>query len=296
MLKHNKLSIRGPAQKAARVLTNSANRSGAAGRSVLAAGRTAAATWRRATLGLVFPGACVSCEAEMGGDSSPSNDVPLCANCLDEMEFFDDATCRQCGAPLPKVGQGADKMAKDAARNPGCYRCRGRKYWFQETIAAGLYLGRLRELLLRMKRAEGNALSLAVGQLVWRQRGEQLAALEADVVVPIPLHWRRRLVHRTNSAALLAEVFARRLKRPLAERLLRRRRHTASQFSLTPPQRWDNVRRAFGVRGGHHLNEAHVMLVDDILTTGATCSEAARALRNAGAARVTVVVAARAVH
>jgi predicted amidophosphoribosyltransferase len=64
---------------------------------------------------------------------------------------------------------------------------------------------------------------------------------------------------------------------------------------LTPPQRWENVRRAFSVRGGYHLKEAHVLLVDDILTTGATCSEAARTLRKAGASRVTVVVAARAI-
>jgi ComF family protein len=178
----------------------------------------------------------------------------------------------------------------------GCARCRGRKLWFDETIAAGLYSGRLRELLLRMKRVEGDDLSLAIGQLVWQQCGQRLGAALPDVVVPVPLHWRRRLAHRTNSAAILGEVLAGCLRRPLAGRLLRRLRHTKPQASVTPTQRWENVRHAFSVRRAYHLNEAHVLLVDDILTTGATCSEAARALRKAGAARVTVVVAARAIH
>jgi predicted amidophosphoribosyltransferase len=167
--------------------------------------------------------------------------------------------------------------------------------WFDETIAAGLYAGRLRELLLRMKEAEGDPLSLAVGQLLWKQREQPLRAVGAHLVSPIPLHWRRRLAHRTNSAALLAEVLASQLRVPLVTRLLRRRRNTVRQFDLTPPQRWENVRQAFAVRGGYRLSEAHVLLVDDILTTGATCSEAARALRNAGANRVTVVVVARAI-
>jgi predicted amidophosphoribosyltransferase len=104
------------------------------------------------------------------------------------------------------------------------------------------------------------------------------------------------LAHRTNSAAILSEVLSRKLEVPFAERLLRRRKHTQPQSSVTPSQRWDNVRHAFSVRNGYHLNQAHVLLVDDILTTGATCSEAARALRKAGAARITVVVVARAIH
>jgi len=81
---------------------------------------------------------------------------------------------------------------------------------------------------------------------------------------------------------------------PHAESLLRRTRSTLRQFDLTPPKRWENVRKAFAVRAGYHLRDAHVLLVDDILTTGATRSEAARVLQAAGATRVTVAVVARA--
>jgi ComF family protein len=261
-----------------------------------ATGIAAAGKMRLATLELIFPAACASCQAELTSDSPSNSSFALCSVCLDEIDLFDGPTCDRCGAPVPHLGSSTDRSATHMSKTAGCSRCRGRKMWFDETIAAGLYSNRLRELLLRMKRAEGEAISLAVGQLVWRQCGERLAEAAIDVVVPIPLHWRRRLAHRTNSAAILAEVLSRRLQLPMAERLLRRRKHTEPQFSLTPPQRWKNVRHAFSIRGGHHLNQAHVLLVDDILTTGATCSDAARALRKAGAARVTVVVAARAIH
>jgi ComF family protein len=276
-------------------LRASARRSSSAALHGVVNGLTAAGKMRRATLDLVFPVACASCDAEFI-DEPPDPNLPICSACLDEIELIDGPICRQCGAPVPHTGRSQDKPALQVAQSDSCARCRGRKLWFDETIAAGLYSSRLRDLLLRMKQVEGDGLSLAIGHLVWQQCAERLGAAKADVVVPVPLHWRRRLAHRTNSAAILGEVLARRLQLPLAERLLRRLRHTQPQASVTPTQRWENVRRAFSARRGYHLNEAHVLLVDDILTTGATGSEAARALRQAGARKITVVVAARAIH
>ncbi len=249
--------------------------------------RSAVAMWRGAALELVFPGVCAHCNAELSPGGAEAGEVPFCEACYDELDLLGAGVCRRCGGPLPRLSK--------SAQRGGCYRCRDHKLWFDATIAAGMYAGLLRELVLRMKHAEGDALSLAMGELLWRQCGERLGAVEADVVAPIPLHWRRRMEHRTNSAAVLAEVLARRLGIPLAEGLLRRRRHTPRQSELTPPQRWKNVRGAFSVRAGYHLRKARVLVVDDILTTGATCSEAARALRAAGAERVTAAVAARAI-
>jgi ComF family protein len=201
------------------------------------------------------------------------------------MDLIAEPKCVRCAAPLPAY----------TSRRDGCFRCDGRKLWFDETVALGMYEGRLRDLILRMKRSDGDSLSLAMGRLLVEKHGARLAEVKADVVVPIPQHWRRRVVHRTNSAAVLAEVIARQIRLPLAERLLRRSRHTARQAELTPPERWKNVRRAFARRTGYHLSAAHVLLVDDVLTTGATCNDAARALRRAGAERVTVAVVARAI-
>jgi len=256
--------------------------------------RTATGHCWRGLADVVFPPNCVGCDAELGGETTTASEVWLCEACFERLEFFSDPVCERCGAPVPFARPSKNGDLKRAAKPAGCYRCRGWKLWFEKTIALGHYGGRLRELLLRMKQAEGDAISLAIGRLIWRRCGEQLVALEADVVVPIPLHWQRRIVHRTNSAAVLAEVLSSQLHLPRADGLLKRTRSTLRQFDLNPPKRWENVRRAFAVRAGYHLRETHVLLVDDILTTGATCSEAARVLHTAGAARVTVVVAARA--
>jgi ComF family protein len=250
------------------------------------------AKFGQATLNLLFPRTCAACHADLDGQGSPHGDSPFCHNCRDEIELLAGPACKRCGSPLPAAGQ----LNADASRwRGGCFQCGRHKLWFDRCVAAGLYAGRLRELVLLMKRAEGDPVSLAVGELVWQHCRNELENMEPDVVVPVPLHWRRRWSHRTNSAAVLGEVLSRRMRRPLAVDLLRRRRYTARQAELTPPQRWDNVRRAFSVRASYHLHRAHVLVVDDILTTGATCSEAARTLRRAGADRVTVVVAARAV-
>jgi ComF family protein len=243
---------------------------------------------RRGTLNLLYPPACVSCGEELIADET-ANRVPFCAACWESLELFDGPTCTRCCAPLPAAGSLVTR------RGGGCFRCAGRKLWFDRTIAAGHYAGQLRDLVLRMKHTQGQALSLAMGRLIVALCREQLEALQADMVVPVPMHWRRRLARGTNSAAVLAEALAPQIRAPLAARLLRRLRNTPPQSSLTPPQRWENVRRVFAVRRGYHLANAHVVLVDDILTTGATCSEAARCLRKAGVGRVTVVVVARAV-
>jgi ComF family protein len=210
------------------------------------------------------------------------------------MDIFAEPMCVRCGAPLPVAVSRDGAMVAVAGNQASCPLCRGHKMWFDETIALGNYDGKLRDAILRMKQAKGDSVSLAMGHLLAQTRGRRLAEIGVDVVAPIPLHWRRRLAHRTNSAAVLAEVLAGRVGAPLAERLLRRLRSTERQFDLTPPQRWKNVRGAFRMRGGYHLRGAHVLLVDDVLTTGATCSEAAKALKTAGASRVTVAVVARA--
>jgi ComF family protein len=145
-----------------------------------------------------------------------------------------------------------------------------------------------------MKRAEHNHVSLAMGHFLWNRFGPQLLEAAIDLLIPVPMHWRRRMAHGTNSAMLLAEALARPLRVPVNTRMLRRRRNTQPQFSLSTRERRENVRGAFVIRGTFPKAKPHVLLVDDIMTSGATANEAARMLRRAGARRITVIVAARA--
>jgi ComF family protein len=164
---------------------------------------------------------------------------------------------------------------------------------FDGAVTLGGYEGRLRELVLRMKARREEPLALAIGRWMWRQLGDRLAEMHADVIVPVPMFWARRLLRGVNSPEILSETLSGPLRLPV-RRVLARTRNTLPQFSLPPSERFPNVRGAFRVRGGYDLSGARVLLVDDVLTTGATCSEAARALRAGGAEAVVVAVAARA--
>ena len=179
-----------------------------------------------------------------------------------------------------------------------CAHCRDAKWRFDGVIAAGEYADELRRLVLEAKRPAGEAIAAGLGRAAWLVGADRLTDLRPDAVVPIPMHWRRRLMRQTNSPELIAGVLARQLRgrgvrAPLAGRLLARHRPTRPQARVARSQRLPNVRRAFSVRRGYRLTGATVLLVDDILTTGATASEAAAELKRAGAGRVVLVVAAK---
>ena len=179
------------------------------------------------------------------------------------------------------------------AQDGRCPRCRGRRYAFESVRALGIYRGPLRDVVLRMKRPQHETLTLAVGRLV----AEKLAgdADAADLIVPVPMHWSRRFSRGINQAELLAGSIAKNLKLRIHTNLLRCRRKTKKQGTLGPAARSRNLRGAFRIAFGQNISGARILLVDDVMTTGATVGEAARAFRRAGAAGIQVAVVARGV-
>jgi ComF family protein len=175
-----------------------------------------------------------------------------------------------------------------------CAACHGVRLRFDSVVVLGDYRGQLREEVLRMKQPGQEPLSLAMGELLFAERQPQLADIRADVVAPVPMHWTRRMMRGTNSPELVAAALSRRLRIPLLKGALARRRNTRQQGSLPRGQRAANIRGAFVLSAGYDLSGASVLLVDDVMTTGATCSEAAATLLRGGAARVAVAVIARA--
>jgi len=175
-----------------------------------------------------------------------------------------------------------------------CGWCRAARLQFDRVVVLGAYRGELREAVLRMKHPGSEPLSAAMGRVYNNYRGDLVASLRPDVIVPIPMHWSRRLARGTNSPDILADCLARYLRVPLAAGLLSRCRNTLPQNNLSPTKRFRNVRGAFQLGASYLLGNVRVLLVDDILTTGATCSEAARLLKQAGASMVGVAVLARA--
>ncbi|MBU4272838.1 MAG: hypothetical protein KKA28_13340 [Planctomycetes bacterium] len=145
-----------------------------------------------------------------------------------------------------------------------------------------------------MKRPSHDPLSLALGQLLWERRRDHLSEIRADVIVPVPMYWRRRLQRGKNNPETLAGCLARALGVSMLRGVLVRQLNTKPQAGLSPASRFRNVRGAFRVRRPDGIRDARILLIDDVLTTGATCSEAAKTLKRAGAAMVAVAVVARA--
>ena len=199
---------------------------------------------RHAFVNLAFPAACVGCHAQIADDEREAAETLVCADCLEQLELFTGPTCRRCGARAP---------ASPAARDE-CGRCSGVKLWFDEAIALGEYTGAMRQWLLRMKHRQGDLLSLAAGRLIWQHHQDRLAAAKPDVIVPVPMHWRRRWSHGTNSAAVIAEVLADRLRAPQATKLLQPLPSYASpiQFAALRTQSKRAAARS-RIRLGYHL-------------------------------------------
>ncbi|HKI34523.1 MAG TPA: ComF family protein [Gemmataceae bacterium] len=229
-------------------------------------------------LHLLYPGACHVCDAPL-----PPGAGPFCDPCRQALTVDPHGQCPRCAGSVGPFAEVAD----------GCPHCRGTSFPFDTVLRLGPYEGRLREVILRMKHAAGEALAELVGEL-WAGCAEaRLRGLAADLVVPVPLHWRRRWRRGYNQSEALARPLAARLGLACRPSCLRRVRHTPQQPSRSAAGRLDNVRDAFRARG-RVLAGRTVLLVDDVLTTGSTAAEAARALRRAGARRVVVAVLARA--
>jgi len=175
-----------------------------------------------------------------------------------------------------------------------CPLCRGQKFRFDGASAAGVYRDTLREAMLRIKHATETPLSLALGTLAGQQAVQRFGEQAFDLVAPIPMHWRRRMVRGYNPAETLAESVAAVVKAPV-KRVLYFRRNTEKQNVLAPSRRFENVRNAIGVTSTYDLDGARVLLVDDTMTTGATASEAAKVLKRAGAGSVHAAVVSRGV-
>ena len=229
---------------------------------------------------LLFPAACLACHTEL---DTTADRIGYCYECREEMRRGDWPVCRRCAARVPEIPGAVSE----------CGHCCQEKLWFDRTLALGEYGGLLRDQVLAMKVDRSERLAGAMGQWMAARLGNELRNVQADAIVPVPMHAWRRLVRGTNPPGALAVPLGRELGLPVFPRMLARRRNSQPQVGLSRSARFRNIRGEILVKKSYSLDAPHVLLVDDTLTTGATCSEAARMLKRAGAAEVTVVVAAR---
>ncbi|MGE0667042.1 MAG: double zinc ribbon domain-containing protein [Sphingomonadales bacterium] len=231
----------------------------------------------RHVLDAVFPPQCPVCAAIV------QEHAQLCPACWGQVRFIGAPHCACCGVPLEfDVGEGAL-----------CLQCLADRPAFDRARAVMLYDAFSRGLVLKFK--HGDRLDPAPVFSRWMARAGRDLLDGADMIAPVPLHWSRLLARRYNQSAILARHIAKEGGPAFIADLLIRTRRTPSQGSMGRKERAANMRGAFAVTPRHAdmLKGRRVVLVDDVLTSGATAGHCARALRKAGAAQVDVLTLAR---
>ncbi len=230
-----------------------------------------------AILDTVFPPRCLAC--------TEATDTPqgLCAACWRDTAFVAGTACVKCGVPM--IGEaGPEDICDSCLRHPPAW---------DRGAAALLYTGAGRRMVLQLK--HGDRLDTVPRMAAWMATAGADLVERADMIAPVPLHWRRLLRRHYNQSAELARHLARRSGKPAVMDLLRRQRMTVPQEKMDRTARAANQAGAFAVPARHarRVRGASVLVIDDVLTSGATLSNCAETLRAAGAARIDVLVLAR---
>lgn len=224
-------------------------------------------------LDLFFPRRCVLCGGKSG---SPEENAGACASCLQNIQG-PEVCCPFCAHPFTDGIQ-------------LCPICREHSFSFSAVCAVTLYRGTLKRTIHQYKYRGCKDLAQPLGKLMALQIGRcQWPTL--DAVVPVPLHQEKLLQRGYDQAFLLAKVVAKEFKLPV-KRMLIRERPTFTQTKLDASGRWDNVAGAFTVVTSEEIPQ-RVLLIDDLLTTGATAHFAGEALLHAGVDQVFVAVVGR---
>ena len=235
----------------------------------------------RAVLDLVYPPLCIGCRAPVAEPGA------LCAACWQDVQFLDGPMCACCGLPFEF----------DPGHGTQCAACQARPPAFDRARAVMRYDEHSRGPILALK--HGDRLDLTPAFTRWLERGGRELLDACDVIIPVPLHRSRLWSRRFNQAAELARGLSRRTGKPAWMTALLRHRATPSQGAMPSAKaRRRNMLGAFKVSVRHKSAIAgrNVLLVDDVLTTGATVDACARALKRAGAVKVNVLALARVVR
>jgi len=239
----------------------------------------------RAALDAVLPPQCLMC------GSITESQGTLCAPCWAKMTWLAPPLCACCGAPFE-----FDPQPRGGVADLICGACLRDRPVFARARAVFRYDDAGRALILAFKHGDRLHGAPAYGRWLARAGAELLAT--ADIVAPVPLHWTRLAWRRYNQAAILANAVAKLAARRCIPDLLVRSRRTQQQGDMGPVERRRNVRRAFAIapRHGGEIAGKRVVLIDDVLTTGATAEECARVLLAAGAVAVDLLTLARVVR
>jgi competence protein ComFC len=232
---------------------------------------------------IFFPAPCRICEKLL----TRANRIPICEDCLASFTLIPERACDICGQPLESFESAATGALL-------CPNCNPPTYAFARARSLAIYQDELVSALLILKYQKLEPLAKWFAERMVQLVGAEGERLRADLVVPVPLHRSRERERGYNQAALLAKPLAKALGLPYRPVLLVRKRPRPEKRVLSLEERWEAVHGAFATRPGTQVDKLRVLLVDDVLTTGATLDACARALLDSGAKSVVGLTVARA--
>jgi ComF family protein len=230
-------------------------------------------------LDILYPRYCFSCDKSLHEEKNSY----ICENCLEIIKESEARRCAKCGFEL---GPGIASYSK------GCPECENTSLRFEKSFFVSDNKGPLRNLIHQFKYHKHACLIKPLGDLLIGLLQQDIIP-EIDVVVPVPLHWKKEQERGFNQSELMAKKICRKLSLPISINNLHRVKNTLSQTRLSRLQRQKNVNDAFKVKKPDLFLEKNVLLVDDVLTTGITASECARNLKNSGVKEVYLLALAR---
>lgn len=236
-------------------------------------------TFGSMALDLIYPAGlyCICC----GKIIDDKRTYRLCGECMDDMKWIGDRLCVRCGRPLSDINMYDE-----------CFVCRNHRHRFDCGYTCAAYGACERAVIFSLKYDGHTDVAGTLGEIMYDRMTAEFSpdelALMYDALLPVPLHRQKLRIRGFNQSALIADAFAARSGIKADSYLLIRTRETRMMRSLSPEERRDNIRGAFGIRP-RRINEVKglsLLIIDDIFTTGATIDEISRVLKDAGAARV----------
>ncbi len=218
---------------------------------------------------MVLPARCIYCNEYV-------ERVGMCANCWREVKWISEPKCKICGQPL---------------ENESCKCCVADDNYFDQAVSAIIYEGLARHLIINFKEHDATLYAPIFAQ--WINRIIQEFADEIDLMIPVPITKKRRLFRKYNQTELLCQELQKLSKLHYEPRILEKNKETVAQKTLNREKRLKNLKKSFSLNSKFSVKHKNILLIDDVITTGATSNACAQLLKEAGADKVFVATLAR---